>query len=81
MFYNSTETIGTLLTRIFFDVFLLFYANLTILLCWYLKFRFDLFLEFHVVLRYKAMIKLWSKLCIYYISGLFEFAEQLWQQN
>ena len=32
--------IQTLLTRIFFDVFLIFNANLTLLLYWYLKFLF-----------------------------------------
>ena len=38
---NCTETnFGTFLTRIFFYVFLLFYAYLTILFCWELKFRF-----------------------------------------
>ena len=40
MLSNSTETLGSLLTGIFFDASLIFYGNLTIWLCWYSKFCF-----------------------------------------
>ena len=41
---------------------------------------FVLFLEHNVVPRYIVLIILLSKLYFYYIQGLFEFVELLWQQ-
>ena len=63
--------IGTLLTKIFFDVFLLFYANLTLSLCWYLKF---LFLFYFWNLMLFPDIKTWktyNQSCVFIIFRVY----------
>ena len=59
--------IGTLLTRKCFDVFLLFYGNVNILLCWYLNFPFSFYFWSIMLFPDNLVIKFVFLLCLGFI--------------